>query len=108
MNISGYEDFSVSDNSFDVAITNVPFGNFKVFDNEYNKYNLFIHDYFFKKSIDKVRDGGIIALITSSGTMDKKSNDIRKMIDEKADFLGAVRLPNDLFKNNTGLLQKRR
>lgn len=102
VNISGYEDFSVSDNSFDVAITNVPFGNFKVFDNEYNKYNLFIHDYFFKKSIDKVRDGGIIALITSSGTMDKKSNDIRKMIDEKADFLGAVRLPNDLFKNEAG------
>lgn len=102
VNISGYEDFSVSDNSFDVAITNVPFGNFKVFDNEYNKYNLFIHDYFFKKSIDKVRDGGIIAFITSSGTMDKKSNDIRKMIDEKADFLGAVRLPNDLFKNEAG------
>lgn len=102
VNISGYEDFSVSDNSFDVAITNVPFGNFKVFDNEYNKYNLFIHDYFFKKSIDKVRDGGILAFITSSGTMDKKSNDIRKMIDEKADFLGAVRLPNDLFKNEAG------
>lgn len=102
VNISGYEDFSVSDNSFDVAITNVPFGNFKVFDNEYNKYNLFIHDYFFKKSIDKVRDGGIIAFITSSGTMDKKSNDIRKTIDEKADFLGAVRLPNDLFKNEAG------
>lgn len=102
VNISGYEDFSVGDNSFDVAITNVPFGNFKVFDNEYNKYNLFIHDYFFKKSIDKVRDGGIIAFITSSGTMDKKSNDIRKMINEKADFLGAVRLPNDLFKNEAG------
>ncbi len=102
VNISGYEDFSVSDNSFDVAITNVPFGNFKVFDNEYNKYNLFIHDYFFKKSIDKVRDGGILAFITSSGTMDKKSNDIRKMIEVKADFLGAVRLPNDLFKNEAG------
>ena len=102
VNISGYEDFSVSDNSFDVAITNVPFGNFKVFDNEYNKYNLFIHDYFFKKSIDKVRDGGIIVFITSSGTMDKKSNDIRKMIEVKADFLGAVRLPNNLFKNEAG------
>lgn len=85
-----------------MAIGNVPFGEFKVNDREYNRNNFLIHDYFFAKSIDKVRNGGVIAFITSSGTMDKKDESIRKYINSRAEFLGAIRLPNDTFKGVAG------
>ncbi|EJP18899.1 SNF2 family N-terminal domain protein [Peptostreptococcaceae bacterium AS15] len=100
--IKGFEETTFSNNFFDVAIGNVPFGDFKVNDREYNKNNFLIHDYFFAKSIDKVRNGGIIAFITSSGTMDKKDESIRKYINARAEFLGAIRLPNDTFKGVAG------
>jgi len=100
--VKGFEETAFSNNFFDVAIGNVPFGDFKVNDREYNKNNFLIHDYFFAKSIDKVRNGGIIAFITSSGTMDKKDESIRKYINARAEFLGAIRLPNDTFKGVAG------
>ena len=92
--IKGFEDTSFSNNFFDIALGNVPFGEFKVNDREYNRNNFLIHDYFFAKSIDKVRNGGVIAFITSSGTMDKKDESIRKYLNARAEFLGAIRLPN--------------
>lgn len=98
----GFENYDVSDNFFDVAVGNVPFGDFKVNDRRYNKHNFLIHDYFFAKTIDKVRSGGIIALITSKGTLDKENSSVRKYIAERADLLGAIRLPNDTFKGNAG------
>lgn len=100
--VKGFEETSFSNNFFDVAIGNVPFGEFKVNDREYNSNNFLIHDYFFAKSIDKVRNGGVIAFITSSGTMDKKDESIRKYINARAEFLGAIRLPNDTFKGVAG------
>lgn len=100
--VKGFEETSFSNNFFDVAIGNVPFGEFKVNDRDYNRNNFLIHDYFFAKSIDKVRNGGVIAFITSSGTMDKKDESIRKYINARAEFLGAIRLPNDTFKGVTG------
>ena len=100
--MQGFEETSFSNNFFDVAIGNVPFGEFKVNDREYNKNNFLIHDYFFAKSIDKVRNSGVIAFITSSGTMDKKDESIRKYINARAEFLGAIRLPNDTFKGVAG------
>jgi len=100
--VKGFEETSFSNNFFDVAIGNVPFGEFKVNDREYNRNNFLIHDYFFAKSIDKVRNGGVIAFITSSGTMDKKDESIRKYINARAEFLGAIRLPNDTFKGFAG------
>ena len=100
--IKGLEETSFSNNFFDVAIGNVPFGEYKVNDREYNKNNFLIHDYFFAKSIDKVRNGGIIAFITSSGTMDKKDESVRRYIAARAEFLGAIRLPNDTFKGVAG------
>mgnify|MGYP000843733511 FL=1 len=100
--IKGFEETSFSNNFFDVAIGNVPFGEFKVNDREYNRNNFLIHDYFFAKSIDKVRNGGVIAFITSSGTMDKKDESIRKYINARAEFLGAIRLPSDTFKGVAG------
>ncbi|MFS5857941.1 DEAD/DEAH box helicase family protein [Streptococcus agalactiae] len=100
--VKGFEETSFSNNFFDVAIGNVPFGEFKVNDREYNRNNFLIHDYFFAKSIDKVRNGGVIAFITSSGTMDKKDESIRKYINARAEFLGAIRLPNDTFKGVAG------
>lgn len=102
MQVKGFEETSFSNNFFDVAIGNVPFGEFKVNDREYNRNNFLIHDYFFAKSIDKVRNGGVIAFITSSGTMDKKDESIRKYINSRAEFLGAIRLPNDTFKGVAG------
>lgn len=102
MQVKGFEETSFSNNFFDVAIGNVPFGEFKVNDREYNRNNFLIHDYFFAKSIDKVRNGGVIAFITSSGTMDKKDESIRKYINARAEFLGAIRLPNDAFKGVAG------
>lgn len=100
--VKGFEETSFSNNFFDVAIGNVPFGEFKVNDRDYNRNNFLIHDYFFAKSIDKVRNGGVIAFITSSGTMDKKDESIRKYINARAEFLGAIRLPNDTFKGVAG------
>ncbi|MGP1434778.1 MAG: helicase-related protein, partial [Catonella sp.] len=100
--IKGFEETKFSNNLFDVAIGNVPFGEFKVNDREYEKNNFLIHDYFFAKTLDKVRSGGVIAFITSSGTMDKKSEDVRRYISERAEFLGAVRLPNNTFKGEAG------
>ena len=100
--INGFENADYKNNSFDVAIGNVPFGEFKVNDREYDKNNFLIHDYFFAKSIDKVRPGGVIAFITSSGTMDKKDESIRRYIGERCELLGAVRLPNNTFKGVAG------
>ncbi len=100
--IKGYEDTQFPDSFFDVAIGNVPFGDFKVIDRRYNKNNFFIHDYFFAKTLDKVRPGGVIAFVTSSGTMDKKNSNVRKYIAQRADLIGAVRLPNNTFKANAG------
>ena len=100
--IKGLEETSFSNNFFDAVIGNVPFGEYRVNDREYNKNNFLIHDYFFAKSIDKVRNGGIIAFITSSGTMDKKDESVRRYIAARAEFLGAIRLPNDTFKGVAG------
>lgn len=98
--IQGYENTSLPDSFFDVAVGNVPFGNYKLADKKYNKHNFFIHDYFFAKTLDKVRPGGIVAFITSMGTMDKKNPSVRKYIAQRADLLGAIRLPNDAFLKN--------
>lgn len=100
--IKGFEETSFSNNFFDAVIGNVPFGEYKVNDREYKKNNFLIHDYFFAKSIDKVRNGGVIAFITSSGTMDKKDESVRRYIAARAEFLGAIRLPNDTFKGVAG------
>jgi len=100
--VKGLEETRFSNNFFDVAIGNVPFGEYKVNDREYNRNNFIIHDYFFAKSIDKVRNGGIIAFITSSGTMDKKDESVRRYLAARAEFLGAIRLPNDTFKGTAG------
>ncbi len=100
--IKGLEETSFSNNFFDAVIGNVPFGEYRVNDREYNKNNFLIHDYFFAKSIDKVRNGGIIAFITSSGTMDKKDESVRRYIAARAEFLEAIRLPNDTFKGTAG------
>lgn len=102
INICGFEETKFNDNFFDIAIGNVPFGDYKVFDKAYSKYSLNIHDYFFIKSIDKLKIGGILAFITSKGTLDKLNPNVRKMMAEKADFLGAVRLPNTAFKDVAG------
>ncbi|MDO4639449.1 MAG: DUF4116 domain-containing protein [Leptotrichia hongkongensis] len=100
--IKGFEKTVFSNNSFDIAIGNVPFGDFKVIDRDYNRNNFMIHDYFFAKSIDKVKSGGIIAFVTSSGTLDKKDASVRKYIGERTEFLGAIRLPNNIFKGIAG------
>ena len=100
--IQGYENSELPDSFFDVAIGNVPFGDFKLLDRKYNKHNFLIHDYFFAKTLDKVRPGGVIAFITSSGTMDKRTSKVRRYIAQRADLIGAVRLPNNTFKKNAG------
>ena len=100
--IQGYESSELPDSFFDVAIGNVPFGDFKLLDKKYNKHNFLIHDYFFAKTLDKVRPGGVIAFITSSGTMDKRNSKVRKYIAQRADLIGAIRLPNNTFKKNAG------
>lgn len=97
--IDGFENTHFQDNSFDVAIGNIPFGDFGVIDKKYNSQNLKIHDYFFMKSLDKVRDGGIVAFVTSKGTLDKKDSSFRKTLAERADLVGVVRLPNNAFKS---------
>lgn len=110
-----FEEANIPDSFFDAIVGNVPFGDLKVNDKRYNKHNFLIHDYFFAKSLDKLRPGGVMALITSKGTMDKENPAIRKYIAQRADLLGAIRLPNNTFKGNAGtevvsdilILQKR-
>ena len=99
---NGYEKVDLPDNFYDLVTTNVPFGDFKVVDKRYDKNNFLIHDYFFAKSLDKLRAGGVMCLITSKGTMDKENPSVRKYIAARAELLGAIRLPNDTFKGNAG------
>ena len=100
--ITGFEKTDYPNDFFDVAIGNVPFGQYKVADRAYDKHNLLIHDYFFAKALDKVRPGGVVAFVTSKGTMDKKSPEVRKYLAQRAELLGAIRLPNTAFKENAG------
>lgn len=100
--VQGFENTNLPDSFFDAAIGNVPFGQFKVPDKRYDKHNFLIHDYFFARTLDKVRPGGVIAFITSKGTMDKENPNVRKYIAQRADLLGAIRLPNDTFKAAAG------
>ena len=100
--ITGYENTKFADNSFDVAIGNVPFGDYSLHDKRYDKDHLLIHDYFFVKSLDKVRPGGVVAFVTSKGTLDKANPAARRLMAERADLLGAIRLPNTAFKANAG------
>jgi len=100
--VQGFEKTELPDSFFDVAIGNVPFGDFKLGDKRYDKYNFLIHDYFFARTLDKVRPGGIIAFVTSKGTLDKTNPNVRKYIAQRADLLGAIRLPNDTFKSAAG------
>ena len=96
--IKGFEETAFADNSFDLMVTNVPFGGYTVFDPDYNKYNFYIHDYFLAKGIDKIKPNGLMAVITSKGTMDKQNPSIRKYLADRAELIGAVRLPNTAFK----------
>lgn len=98
----GFENVNIPDSFFDGVVGNVPFGDFKVVDKKYDKHNFLIHDYFFAKSLDKLRPGGVMALITSKGTMDKENSSVRKYIAQRAELLGAIRLPNDTFKSSAG------
>lgn len=98
----GFENVNIPDSFFDGVVGNVPFGDFKVVDKKYDKHNFLIHDYFFAKSLDKLRPGGVMALITSKGTMDKENSSVRKYIAQRAELLGAIRLPNDTFKSRAG------
>lgn len=100
--VSGFEKTSLPDSFFDLAIGNVPFGSYKVPDKKYDKRNFLIHDYFLAKSLDQVRPGGIVAFVTSKGTMDKKSAEVRRYLAQRAELLGAVRLPNNAFIKNAG------
>lgn len=100
--VQGFEETKLPDDHFDVVIGNVPFGDFKVNDSRYNAQKFLIHDYFFAKALDKVRAGGVIAFITSKGTMDKASPEIRKYIAQRAELLGAIRLPDNTFRANAG------
>lgn len=100
--VQGFENIALPDSFFDGCIGNVPFGDFKLLDKKYDKHNFLIHDYFFAKAIDKVRPGGVIAFITSKGTLDKESSAVRKYIAQRADLLGAIRLPDNTFKANAG------
>ena len=100
--VTGFEKVQMPDSFFDVAIGNVPFGDFKVLDKRYDKHHWLIHDYFFGKTLDKVRPGGIVAFITSKGTMDKENSAVRKYLAQRADLIGAIRLPNTAFKRNAG------
>ena len=102
ISVRGYEKMDFPDNFFDVAVGNVPFGQFKVQDRRYDRLNLSIHEYFFAKTLDKVRPGGVVAFVTSSYTMDKRISNVRKYIAQRAELLGAIRLPNDTFKAAAG------
>ena len=100
--VQGFEKTDLPDSFFDAAIGNVPFGSFKVIDKRYDRYNFLIHDYFFARTLDKVRPGGVIAFVTSKGTMDKDTPTVRKYLAQRADLLGAIRLPNNTFKDAAG------
>lgn len=100
--VKGFEETNYPNNFFDVVIGNVPFGDYKVFDPKYNKLNFKVHDYFIAKAIDQVRPGGIVAVITTKGTMDKKNPNVRKYLAERAELVGAVRLPVEVFRGNAG------
>ena len=100
--IGGFEDVDLPDSFFDAAVGNVPFGDFKVSDKRYDRHKWLIHDYFFGKALDKVRAGGVIAFVTSKGTMDKKDPSVRRYLAQRAELLGAVRIPNDTFSKNAG------
>ena len=102
ISVRGYEKMDFPDNFFDVAVGNVPFGQFKVQDRRYDRLNLSIHEYFFAKTLDKVRPGGVVAFVTSSYTMDKRTGNVRKYIAQRAELLGAIRLPNDTFRAAAG------
>ena len=102
ISVRGYEKMDFPDNFFDVAVGNVPFGQFKVQDRRYDRLNLSIHEYFFAKTLDKVRPGGVVAFVTSSYTLDKRTSNVRKYIAQRAELLGAIRLPNDIFKAAAG------
>lgn len=102
ISITGFENTTYPDNFFDVVVGNVPFGDYKVFDPKYNKYNFRIHDYFLAKILDQVRPGGMVAVITTKGTLDKANPTIRKYLAERAELVGAIRLPNTAFKDNAG------
>ena len=102
ISITGFENTTYPDNFFDVVVGNVPFGDYKVFDPKYNKYNFRIHDYFLAKALDQVRPGGMVAVITTKGTLDKTNPTIRKYLAERAELVGAIRLPNTAFKANAG------
>ena len=100
--ITGYETSGYPDDFFDVAIGNVPFGNYQVYDRRYEQHHFLIHDYFLAKTLDQLRSGGVAAFITSKGTMDKKNNLVRSYLSQRAELLGAIRLPNTAFKGNAG------
>ena len=102
ISITGFENTTYPDNFFDVVVGNVPFGDYKIFDPKYNKYNFRIHDYFLAKALDQVRPGGMVAVITTKGTLDKSNPTIRKYLAERAELVGAIRLPNTAFKDNAG------
>lgn len=102
IHIGGFEDADLPDSFFDAAVGNVPFGDFKVSDKRYDRHKWLIHDYFFGKALDKVRAGGVIAFVTSKGTMDKKDPSVRRYLAQRAELLGAVRIPNDTFSKNAG------
>ena len=102
IHIGGFEDSDLPDSFFDVAVGNVPFGDFRVSDKRYDRHKWLIHDYFFGKALDKVRAGGVIAFVTSKGTMDKKDPSVRRYLAQRAELLGAVRIPNDTFSKNAG------
>ena len=100
--VRGFEETQYPDNFFDVAVGNVPFGDYKLYDAKYSKHNFRIHDYFFAKTLDKIRPGGIVAFITSKGTLDKANPAVRKYLAERAELLGAIRLPSTAFKDSAG------
>lgn len=102
ISVNGFETVQMPDSFFDVAIGNVPFGDFKVVDRRYDKHHWLIHDYFFGKALDKVRPGGIVAFVTSKGTMDKENSAVRRYLAQRADLIGAIRLPDNTFKQNAG------
>ena len=102
ISVNGFETVQMPDSFFDVAVGNVPFGDFKVLDKRYDKHHWLIHDYFFGKTLDKVRPGGIVAFITSKGTLDKENSAVRKYLAQRADLIGAIRLPDNTFKQNAG------
>lgn len=102
ISVNGFETVQMPDSFFDVAVGNVPFGDFKVLDKRYDKHYWLIHDYFFGKTLDKVRPGGVIAFVTSKGTMDKENSAVRKYLAQRADLIGAIRLPDNTFKQNAG------